>query len=58
MPLDLAEYVAAGRPGEGSSWKLWIRGKVEAGGSIHDYYPPSRRKPPNTNARRVVDISH
>jgi regulator of RNase E activity RraA len=40
MPLDLAEFVAA----HGSAKELleaWIRGKVAAGGSIHDYYPPT-----------------
>lgn len=40
MPLDLAEYVAAHGPAK-EQQEVWIRGKVEAGGSIHDYYPPS-----------------
>jgi 5-oxopent-3-ene-1,2,5-tricarboxylate decarboxylase / 2-hydroxyhepta-2,4-diene-1,7-dioate isomerase len=43
MPLDLAEYVAANGPPK-ELLELWIRGKVEAGGSIHDYYPPSPEK--------------
>jgi regulator of RNase E activity RraA len=39
MPLDLAEYVASTGPAK-EDLELWIRGKVEAGGSIFDYYPP------------------
>ena len=35
MPLDLAEYVAAHGP-EKELLEIWIRGKVAAGGSIHD----------------------
>ena len=23
---------------------MWIRGKIIAGGSVHDYYPPSTEK--------------
>ncbi len=40
MPLELAEYVAAHGPAK-ERQEVWIRGKVEAGGSIHDYYPPN-----------------
>jgi regulator of RNase E activity RraA len=43
MPLDLAEYIAAHGP-EKEHLEEWIRGKVAAGGSIHDYYPPSAEK--------------
>ncbi len=43
MPLDLAEKVAAEGPGK-EHMEMWIRGKVEAGGSIHDYYPPNADK--------------
>lgn len=39
MPLELAEYVAATGPAK-EDLELWIRSKVEAGGSIFDYYPP------------------
>src|SRR5215216_5052712 len=43
MPLDLAEYIAAHGP-EKEELEMWIRGKITAGGSIHDYYPPSPEK--------------
>ena len=43
MPLDLAEYIASHGPPK-ERLELWIRGKVLAGGSIHDYYPPSPEK--------------
>lgn len=43
MPLDLAEYVAAHGPAK-ELLEEWIRGKVAAGGSIHDYYPPGPGK--------------
>jgi 5-oxopent-3-ene-1,2,5-tricarboxylate decarboxylase/2-hydroxyhepta-2,4-diene-1,7-dioate isomerase len=43
MPLDLAEYVASQGPPK-EHLEGWIRGKVLAGGSIHDYYPPSPEK--------------
>ena len=43
MPLDLAEYVAAHGPAK-ERQEMWIRGKVEAGGSVHDYYPPNDEK--------------
>lgn len=43
MPLEMAEYVAAHGPAK--EWQeMWIRGKVEAGGSVHDYYPPNPEK--------------
>ena len=43
LPLELAEYVVAhGLPKE--RLEAWVRGKVEAGGSIHDYYPPTPEK--------------
>jgi len=43
MPLDLAEMVARlGPPKE--RLETWIREKVEAGGSVPDYYPPSSDK--------------
>lgn len=38
MPLDLAERVAAHGPAK-EQIEGWIRGKIEAGGSVHDYYP-------------------
>lgn len=43
MPLDLAEYIAAQGP-QNERLEAWIRGKVLAGGSIHDYYPPTTHK--------------
>ena len=43
MPLDLAEYVAAHGPPK-EELEAWIRGKVAAGGSVHDYYPPTPEK--------------
>ncbi len=43
MPLDLAEYVAEHGPPK-EKLEEWIRGKVAAGGSVHDYYPPSPDK--------------
>src|SRR5918997_2545807 len=43
MPLDLAEYIARHGP-EKEALEIWIRGKVAAGGSVHDYYPPSPDK--------------
>lgn len=43
MPLDLAEYVAAHGPAK-EDLEMWIRGKVEQGGSVLDYYPPSPEK--------------
>jgi regulator of RNase E activity RraA len=43
MPLDLAEYVAAHGPAK-EHLELWIRGKIERGGSVHDYYPPLPEK--------------
>ena len=43
MPLDLAEQISAvGPPKE--RLEMWIRGKIIAGGSVHDYYPPSTEK--------------
>jgi len=43
MPLDLAEYVAAHGPAK-EHLELWIRARIEAGGSVHDYYPPTPEK--------------
>ena len=43
MPLELAEWIAAHGP-EKELLESWIREKVAAGGSIHDYYPPSATK--------------
>jgi 5-oxopent-3-ene-1,2,5-tricarboxylate decarboxylase/2-hydroxyhepta-2,4-diene-1,7-dioate isomerase len=43
MPLDLAEHVAAHGPAK-EHLELWIRDKIAAGGSIHDYYPPTPEK--------------
>lgn len=40
LPLDLAEYVAEHGPPK-EHLELWIRGKIAAGGSVHDYYPPT-----------------
>lgn len=39
MPLDLAEYIASHGPPK-EHLEEWIRGKILAGGSVHDYYPP------------------
>jgi regulator of RNase E activity RraA len=43
MPLDLAEYIAGHGP-EKERLEEWIREKVAAGGSVHDYYPPTPEK--------------
>jgi regulator of RNase E activity RraA len=43
MPLDLAEVVAAAGPPK-ELLEEWIRAKIAAGGSVHDYYPPSPEK--------------
>ena len=43
MPLDLAEQIASHGPAK-ERLEAWIRGKVAAGGSVHDYYPPSPDK--------------
>ena len=43
MPLALAELVAAQGPAK-EALEMWIRGKVERGGSVLDYYPPSPAK--------------
>jgi 5-oxopent-3-ene-1,2,5-tricarboxylate decarboxylase/2-hydroxyhepta-2,4-diene-1,7-dioate isomerase len=43
MPLHLAEMIArVGPPKE--RLEMWIRDKIEAGGSVPDYYPPSPDK--------------
>ena len=43
IPLDLAEYIAAHGP-EKERLEEWIREQVAAGGSVHDYYPPTPEK--------------
>lgn len=43
MPLHLAEEIAAHGP-EKELLEAWIRGKIVAGGSLHDYYPPNPEK--------------
>lgn len=43
MPLHLAEEIAAHGPHK-EALEEWIRLKIAAGGSIHDYYPPSPEK--------------
>lgn len=43
MPLDLAEYVAEHGPPK-ERLEEWIRTKIAAGGSVHDYYPPTPAK--------------
>ncbi len=43
MPLDLAEEIAAHGPPK-ERLEEWIRAKIAAGGSVHDYYPPSPEK--------------
>ncbi len=43
MPLEQAELVARlGPPKE--RLEIWIRDKIVAGGSVHDYYPPGPEK--------------
>jgi len=43
MPLDQAEMVARlGPPKE--RLEIWIRDRIVAGGSVHDYYPPGPGK--------------
>jgi regulator of RNase E activity RraA len=43
MPLELAEHVAHHGPDK-ERLELWIRDKIEAGGSVLDYYPPLPEK--------------
>ena len=43
MPLDLAEYIAEHGPPK-ERLEEWIRTKIAAGGSVHDYYPPAPTK--------------
>jgi regulator of RNase E activity RraA len=43
MPLDLAEILAAAGPPK-ELLETWIRAKISAGGSVHDYYPPTPEK--------------
>jgi regulator of RNase E activity RraA len=43
MPLDLAEYIAANGPPK-ERLEEWIRAKINAGGSVNDYYPPTPEK--------------
>lgn len=43
MPLEIAEYIAEHGPHK-EELEAWIRGKILAGGSIHDYYPTSQPK--------------
>jgi regulator of RNase E activity RraA len=43
MPLELAEHLAAVGPAK-EDLEMWIRDKIAAGGSVHDYYPPSPEK--------------
>lgn len=43
MPLELAEHVAKYGPPQ-EHLEIWIRGKITAGGSVHDYYPPTTEK--------------
>jgi regulator of RNase E activity RraA len=43
MPIDQAEYVVEHGVAK-EDLEVWIRQKVDAGGSVHDYYPPSPEK--------------
>lgn len=43
MPLEKAEYIAEVGP-EKEHLELWIRSKIDAGGSVFDYYPPILEK--------------
>lgn len=43
MPIELAEYVAEHGLAK-EELEIWIRGKIDAGGSVHDYYPPIPEK--------------
>jgi 5-oxopent-3-ene-1,2,5-tricarboxylate decarboxylase / 2-hydroxyhepta-2,4-diene-1,7-dioate isomerase len=43
MPLELAEIIAAEGPAK-ELLEEWIREKITAGGTIHDYYPPTADK--------------
>lgn len=43
MPIELAEYVAEHGVAK-EDLEVWIRGKVDAGGSVLDYYPPTPEK--------------
>jgi 5-oxopent-3-ene-1,2,5-tricarboxylate decarboxylase/2-hydroxyhepta-2,4-diene-1,7-dioate isomerase len=43
MPIDLAEYIAAQGPPK-ERLEEWIRAKIVAGNSVHDYYPPTPEK--------------
>lgn len=43
MPIDMAEYVAE-HGTDKEALEVWIRDKIESGGSVHDYYPPTPEK--------------
>jgi len=43
MPLDFTEQIASIGPSK-ERLEMWIRGKIIAGGSAHDYYPPTSEK--------------
>ena len=43
IPLELAEIIAAEGPAK-ELLEEWIREKITAGGTIHDYYPPTADK--------------
>jgi regulator of RNase E activity RraA len=57
MPLDLAEYVAAHGPAK-EHLELWIRSKVEAGGTIRDYYPPVPEKAAEYERETGHQVAH
>jgi 5-oxopent-3-ene-1,2,5-tricarboxylate decarboxylase / 2-hydroxyhepta-2,4-diene-1,7-dioate isomerase len=43
MPIELAEHVAEHGMAK-EQLEIWIRGKIDGGGSVHDYYPPTPEK--------------
>jgi regulator of RNase E activity RraA len=57
MPLELAEQVAAHGPGK-EHLEMWIRGKIEAGGSVLDYYPPIPEKEAEYERETARTVQH
>jgi len=57
MPLELAEQVAGQGPAK-EHLEMWIRGKIEAGGSVHDYYPPSPEREAEYERETGREVRH
>lgn len=57
MPLEIAEYIAEHGPHK-EELEAWIRGKILAGGSIHDYYPTTPAKIDEYEQETGKDFHH